>query len=292
MDRLHLPDNIKVHFAGTENLRDAQTLNEMGINYCLFTAFPFVERKMLRSVSNKETPSFLHDNMIHVIQDSGLFSMLFGKYKGKTEKSMVFKWYDALIEWTLEHGNGVTCVEVDAQSIIGVDETWKLRERMRSDLPNNRIINVWHCPDGKDGLDRMIEYSDYIAIGLPELRKVGKSQYALPLAKYIKTKKPEIDIHLLGFTDFAHIKKFRFCTSCDSITWLSARRFGEIDNFYRVEDIDTEKVKGFVGVDKYERIKRDGTETVTNGMCVNIEWWKHKTSHLCGCQNFTWIYND
>lgn len=290
MEKLHLPQNIKIHFAGSENISDARILNEMGINYTLYSAFPFIERKISKDKDSYEVPNFLAPNMKHVIQDSGLFSMLFGKYKGKVKPELVFRWYDALIEWTLGHNNPITCVEVDAQAIIGVEETWKLRERMRADLPNNRIINVWHLEDGLSGLDRMIEFSSYIAIGLPELRSAGKSDYALPIARYIKNKNPDIDIHLLGFTDFAHIKKFNFCTSCDSITWLSARRFGEIDNFYRTENLDTQKVKRMVGCERYESIK-SGKEIPTNAMCVNLEWWKHKTQKICGQQDFKWMYN-
>ncbi len=290
MGMLHLPDNIKIHFAGAEHIHDAQLLHEMGITHCLYTAFPFIEKKLFKNISEISVPKYLCANMKHVIQDSGLFSMLFGKYKDIVTKELVFKWYDNLIEWTLEHEADVTCVEVDAQSIIGTDETWTLREKMRHDLPNHRIINVWHLPDGKYGLDRMIEFSDYIAIGLPELRYYGCDEYALPLVKYIKRKKPSIDIHLLGFTNFTYLKKFRFCTSCDSITWLSARRFGTVGGTYKPSEIDTEKVKNYIGEEKYIAIKRGGSEIVANAMCVNLEWWKHVTTKICGDQNFEWMH--
>ncbi len=38
---------------------------------------------------------------------------------------------------------------------------WDFRQRMKKDLPNNRIINVFHLEDGMKGLDRMIEFAEY-----------------------------------------------------------------------------------------------------------------------------------
>lgn len=285
MKKLHLPDNLKVHFGGCENLKDAKILSVMGINYCLYTAFPFVEKKIMRQSSLVEVPKFLSQNFNHVIQDSGLFSMLLGKYKGRVEKSFVYKWYDALVEWTLEHGQQVTVVEVDAQSIIGVDETWHLREQMRKDLPNHRIINVFHYEDGLKGLDRLIEYSDYLALGSYMINNRTRT-----IIDYIKRKKNNIDIHLLGFTDFAHLGKYKLCTSCDSITWLSPRRFGEIENA-RVSDLDTDKVKRIVGIDRWNEIKGNSSDSIANTMCVSVERWKHKCSKIIGNQDLKWIYN-
>lgn len=291
MERLHLPDNIKVHFAGCENFSDAKILDEMGGNYCLFSALPFVLKKVEKDISETKIPTFLSDNMKHVIQDSGLYSMLFGKLKGEITKKFVFNWYDAYVGWTIDHGRDITCVELDAQSIIGVDETWSLRKKIKEDLPNNRIINVFHLQDGQYGLDRLIDYSDYLAIGMVELRKFGKQDYAYPLVQYIKKRKPSIDIHLLGFTDFAHIRKYRYCTSCDSITWLSPRRFGELEN-ERVANFDTRKVQEMVGVDRWFKCKGDRAEEVTNTMCVSVERWKHKCTRMLGNQDVKWIYND
>ena len=45
----------------------------------------------------------------------------------------------------------------------------------------NRIINVFHIEDGQKGLDRLIEYSDYIALSVPELRILKKKEYLYTL---------------------------------------------------------------------------------------------------------------
>ena len=54
-----------------------------------------------------------------------------------------------------------------------------LRENERNTFPNNRIINVFHKEDGKKGLERLIEFSDYIAISVPELRVIGTKKIHL-----------------------------------------------------------------------------------------------------------------
>ena len=51
-----------------------------------------------------------------------------------------------------------------SQKLLGTDLAWELRKEMRDQLPNNRIINVFHFEDGKYGLDRLIEFAEYIAI--------------------------------------------------------------------------------------------------------------------------------
>ena len=93
----------------------------------------------------------------------------------------------------------------------------------------NRIINVFHLEDGQEGLDRMIEFSNYIAISVPELRFMNKKEYLYRLASYIKNKKPSIDIHLLGFTEKTNLEKLKFCSSCDSSSWISGVRYGEVE---------------------------------------------------------------
>ena len=119
-----------------------------------------------------------------------------------------------------------TVVEVDCQKVLGVEKAWEFREKMKLDLPNNRQINVFHKEDGQKGLDRLIEFSDYIAISVPELRAIGQKSYTEKLANYIKNKKPEIDIHLLGCTENKLLKNLNFCSSADSTSWVSLNKFG------------------------------------------------------------------
>jgi len=295
MERLHLPDNMKVHFAGLEKPNYQIVATQMGIQYSLYTAFPFVFKKVFgKSVwsipkfkwmtnEDVQVPMYLNHNMKHTIQDSGLFSLLFGKHKDKGTTDIIYKWYDALIEFTLEHGQDVTCVEVDAQAILGVEETWKLRERMRRDLPNNRIINVFHVEDGLKGLDRLVEYSDYIAIG----SGIGdKDVYTKPIVDYIKSRKPDIDIHLLGCTKESTLRKCaHICTSCDSVTWLTQNRFGEFDNGARIENVSSEKARRLIGDDRWLQIRMYNGDKITNASIVAAEQYKRRFVKWCGNQD-------
>lgn len=170
MEALHLPDNIKVHFAACEVQNQFVGVNELGVRYGLYTAFPFVERMVFGKSSKspimplswqkddvfKKIPAYIMENEKHVIQDSGLFTLMFGSQKGKKGESLMIRWYDALVRFTRENAPGVTCVEVDCQKVLGVSKAWEFRERMRNDLPNNRIINVFHLEDGRKGLDRLV----------------------------------------------------------------------------------------------------------------------------------------
>jgi hypothetical protein len=226
--------NLKVHFAGAENLiRSNLILKGALSHYSLFTIFPFLCEKFNithgyqnRGLTYQEVAQNNFNHSKHCIQDSGLFSLMFGSYKGDKTEKFIIEWYEKLIE-TTSLGNFLgTVVEVDCQKVLGVKKAWELREQMKKDLPNNRQINVFHKEDGQKGLDRMIEFSDYIAISVPELRALGQKNYTNKIAYYIKNKKPNIDIHLLGCTENKLLNELNFCSSADSTSWISFNKFG------------------------------------------------------------------
>lgn len=298
MEVLHLPDNIKVHFAGCEVQNQYLAAERLGVRYGLFTCFPFVERMVfekalapimpLRGMENpaKDIPRVITSQMRHTIQDSGLFTLMFGSRKGKKDEQLVNRWYDGLVEFTLGHKMNCTCVEVDCQKILGVDKAWEFRERIKKDLPNNRIINVFHLEDGPKGLDRLIEFSDYIAISVPELRHANKKNYVYTLAKYIKSRKPDIDIHLLGCTELQMLHECNFCTSADSTTWVGGKRFGFIEGNH-ITTISSEQVRQMVGSEIYDEVlsynKKDYN---TNFLCLSIESLKRKYEQAAGNQDY------
>lgn len=289
MSRLHLPDNIKVHFAGLEGRRFIASTTEMGVNYGLYTAFPFVYKRIFGKTSNvvdsdEDTPYALTSRMRHVIQDSGLFTFLYGKQSGNVTREIIYKWYDALVEYTLEHDQDVAVVEVDCQDVLGTELAWELRTRMREDLPNRRIINVFHLSDGVDGLDRMIEFSDYIGVGSGTPENSSASMYEV--SSYIKRKKQDCDIHLLGCTNLNTIRKCSFCTSCDSISWKSPLRFGAIDD-YHISDLDTDKIKRLVGERVYDAINQYGKEQSVNAYVASLETYKRIYEKAVGNQDYT-----
>jgi len=252
--------NIKVHFAGAENLiRSNLILKGIGSKYSLFTIFPFLcnEFNIKHGYQNSgltysEVALNNYKNSKHCIQDSGLFSLMFGSYKGAKTEEFILKWYEKLIEVTNKGGYKGTVVEVDCQKVLGVEKAWNLRNKMRIDLPNNRQINVFHKEDGQKGLDRLIEFSDYIAISVPELRALGQKNYTSKIAYYIKNKKPTIDIHLLGCTENKLLKELNFCSSADSTSWVSLNKFGWFKYNNGQETISIKKSN----ISKYELEKK------------------------------------
>lgn len=240
-----LGSNIKVHFAGAEQADHALVARAAGVKYYLYTVLPFICGKfgikgfpsITRSVfAPKEVEAFSK----HVIMDSGLFSLMFGAHRGKRSYEFIMQWQTAMVEFVKENSLTATCVECDCQKLLGSDAAWRIRELFKSQLPHNRQINVFHIEDGKYGLDRLIEFSEYIAISVPEIRIVKRSGYkdaTYRLAAYVKNKKPSIDIHLLGCTERVLLERCRFCTSSDSTSWLSANRYGRIMS-HRIWQLD------------------------------------------------------
>ena len=226
--------NLKVHFAGAESMiRSELILNGVNSNYSLFTIFPFLCDKFgikhgyqTKGYTYKDVSNNNFKNSSHTIQDSGLFSLMFGSFKKANDENFYNKWYEQLVQTTLDGEYKGTVVEMDCQKVLGVDKAWYFRQKMKHDLPNNKQINVFHKEDGQKGLDQMIEFSDYIAISVPELRALGQKNHTEKIAYYIKNKKPSIDIHLLGCTENKLIKSLNFCSSSDSTSWVSLNKFG------------------------------------------------------------------
>lgn len=250
-----LGDNIKVHFAGSDNSKShTKALQIANVKYRLYTCYPFIAKKSIDDDLYLKSDSPLIDNsriFKHTIQDSGLFTLMFGAAKNqKLTYEDLLNWQDKLIKFTCQNRLISTCVEVDCQKVLSPEDAWKLRYRMRDKL-KNRQINVFHKEDGKKGLDRLIEFADYIAISIPELRITNPKTFrddTHRLAYYIKNKKPEIDIHLLGCTDLKMLKENNFCTSADSTSWLSPMQFGLIKGAGLVGHINN--IKGDI-IDKY-----------------------------------------
>jgi len=228
-------NNLKVHFAGCEQMEHICMARDAGVQYFLFSCFPFIARQFGINgfpivVRDSFPPKEVQAAGKHVIMDSGLFTLMFGAHAAPRDAKFVYAWQQALVEFVKSNNIAATCVEVDCQKILGVREAWALRETLRRDLPN-RQINVFHAEDGKAGLDSLIDFSDYIAISVPELRlRHGKNyaQHVHRLANYIKDRKPGIDIHLLGCTEANLLRKCSFCSTSDSTSWLSCVRWGRI----------------------------------------------------------------
>lgn len=279
---LLLGSNIKVHFAGCDGQVDASVaLRYADVRYRLYSCYPFI-------VNKKPDDNFLipeacalkqddHD-FKHCIQDSGLFTLMFGAGKGRQQTvDTLIQWQDKLVEFVKQNNLGCTCVEIDCQKVLGVDEAWFFRERMKNMLPNNRQINVFHYEDGMYGLDRMIEFAEYIAISVPELRIIKRKTYkedVNQIAHYIKSKKPEIDIHLLGCTELNSLKANTFCTSADSTSWITGLRYGNVNMTNKHEkQIDRNVLeRRKKGCQMIAKDKGWNIETTKKSLCRVAKW--------------------
>jgi CRISPR/Cas system-associated protein endoribonuclease Cas2 len=222
-------ENIKVHFAGAEDINLTQLINQKaGINYHLFSVYQFIRKNQKNDLDFIQKIEKISK---HTIMDSGLFTLMFGAEKGKKDEKFLDEWTQKIINFILKTGYLGTYVDVDCQKILGVEKAWEYRELMKKELPKNRQINVFHIEDGQKGLEKLIEYSDYIAISVPELRQIKKKEYLYIIYNYIKNKKPDIDIHLLGFTEFNGLKKYKEATSCDSVSWKQCSMYGQLLKF-------------------------------------------------------------
>lgn len=242
-DHGSIGNNVKVHFAGSENFEFAYILHDAGVNYFLFTVLPFImdqfDIKWGRITHCKTIYSYIELPKMsnHVIMDSGLFTLMFGACKNvKPDEKFIRRYKDAICDFVNSHhmDKSIACVECDCQKLLGTDLAWELRTQMRKQIPNP-IINVFHFEDGKKGLDRLIDFSDYIAVSVPELRIVKPKTYkedTYRLASYIKDKKPQIDLHLLGCTEKAILERCKFATSADSTSWQQVNRYGRICGFH------------------------------------------------------------
>ena len=270
----------------------------LGVNYHLYTAFPFVERMVFDKAKapimplreQKSNPAYyiprnIIDKNLHTIQDSGIFTLLFGARKNIADEKIIARWYDALVQYTLENAQGATIVEIDCQDIIGVEKAWEYRERLAKDLPGFRIINVWHPVGGVRDLDRLIEFSDYISFSSLAFKGKERLHKTAAIVNYIKTKRPNLDIHILGCTTNAILEVCKHCTSCDSTTWTGVKRFGFI-NGYHQSRLKTEEVKKLVPEAVYSRVNEYNSETNTNGLLTNIIRLQREYERVAGSQDY------
>lgn len=118
-------ENVKIHFAGN-NGAAAQSiaLRCAGVKYSLYTVYDYIAKKSLDDdLSLPKNNSLPYDNVYdrHMIQDSGLFTLMFGAGRGnKQTKESLQNWQDKLIKFVMQNKLSSTCVEIDCQKVLGV----------------------------------------------------------------------------------------------------------------------------------------------------------------------------
>lgn len=293
--------NLKVHFAGSDNSMPHMIACDIAnVKYNLFTCYPFIAKKkpdddFRMTDGGIFVPKLIEAKRKHVIMDSGLFTLMFGAEKGtKQTRQTLEVWQDKTAQFVRQNNLKCTCVEIDCQKILGVEDAWYFRERMKKVMPNNRHINVFHLEDGMYGLDRLIEYSDYIAISVPEFRIHKRGTYKEDvhrIACYIKNKKPQIDIHLLGCTENSMLKQNAFCTTSDSTSWLSGNRYGRVGGSkYHVNQVKPSVRERYdkIVIEQFARHglePRPTTVKYTTDAVISALMCKKTYEKLCGNQD-------
>lgn len=166
-----------------------------------------------------------------VICDSGLFTLMFGVGKGGTYDLTFMKEYTHKYLTTAKQFKckNLTIVESDVHKLLGMDAVFELRKEFEN--CGMKVLYVWHREEGIEGLYKMTEKYDYIALSVPELRILckGKVRYqdaVKDLEKKILSNAKRLPrIHLLGNTVMETMQT-NISYSCDSTSWLAGGRWG------------------------------------------------------------------
>lgn len=210
---------MKVHYAGY--LPYVKALDKAGVNYILDTFYEIKQMGFEKRLSHLA----LMDKKKHAIVDSGLFTLMFGAKKG-TPMSEQF-----IIDWQNDYAKTINAstyrhsiVECDVQKVLSPEFAWEMRRKFKTQV-KNQIINVYHLED--ENPDKLIDYADYIAVSIPELRFNVSRQERFRITEYISKKATMKGkkVHLLGCTEKEMMKKFSYSYSCDSTSWISGGRY-------------------------------------------------------------------
>lgn len=232
---------MKVHFAGHEDVKMAKPLKMAGINYVLASFY------QIRKFKGESAINFIKvlNSYKHTIIDSGLFTLMFGaKSHTVLTEQMIIEWQNSYADFVNQTGYKYSIVECDVQKKIGPEFAWEMRKKFKTQVKNT-IINVYHLEDGNP--DKLIEFADYIAVSIPELRFNVSKQERDKITRYISSKATRLGkkVHLLGCTELKMMKEFQYCYSCDSTSWFSGSRFNSFKSkaLPKLKTIDINKLK-------------------------------------------------
>lgn len=169
--------------------------------------------------------------------DSGLFSV-FGLVK-KDKSFDVAKFFESYAPAYRDYINLVMnevpenskkhCffVNLDTEFLFGIEKTSQFNDMLLKNCPAGSIVGTYHAADGKKYLDELIEKFDFIAVadGHSFEDDTKALNYVQATCEYIKNKRPEIKIHVLGRSDTDLFKAVgNLADTCDSSSY---RCFGD-----------------------------------------------------------------
>lgn len=201
----------------------------------------------------------LYSKGIDLLLDSGAFTFM--QQGGKIDWEKYIDEYAAFInKYKVEK-----FFELDIDSIVGLRETERLRERLEF-LTQRKCIPVWHKSRGIDYFKQMCREYPYVAVGGYVSREMSVSAYEKSFPWFINTAhNAGAKIHGLGYTNMEGLKRFHF-DSVDSTAWIAGNRFGAV---YWFDGTQMRKI------DKKEGQRVRNMETAYNNLCEWIKFQKY-----------------
>lgn len=192
----------------------------------------------LKKKSDRDYARFFDplDESFELICDSGLFTLMFGVGKGGTYDLKFMRDYTTqYIEYAKRFPlKNLTIVETDVHKLLGMKAVFELRKQFEAS--GQKVLYVWHIEEGIDGLYRLAERYNYIALSVPELRILckGKADYKDAVKdlerKIVKNVGRLPRIHLLGNTVMRTMET-NISYSCDSTSWIAGVKYGRYMSF-------------------------------------------------------------
>jgi hypothetical protein len=204
--------NVHLAFGGTNLLEFIDTRKLFGLY-----SYHYVKK-------NKALLSTIH-NWKEFILDSGIFTYL----NGLDSKNVDWNDYvDKYAEFVREN-NIRNYVEVDVDTLIGLEGVERLRERLENRV-GWKCIPVWHMNRGYDKWLEICRDYSYVCFGAFITDGLKPSKY-MAIKKFLyDAKKENCKVHGLGMTSMSWLRELKF-HSVDSSTWTSGNRYGEVHIF-------------------------------------------------------------
>ncbi len=224
---------MKIFLAGCEYLKHCHIARIINYPNILFSYYHWSNNNERDQQGLFE---ILREQDFEVICDSGLFTLMFGAGAGRSYDLPFMKQYtDKYLASASRFGiKKLTIVESDVHKLLGMDAVFELRKKFEDS--GLQVMYVWHKEEGLDGLFRMAEKYNYIALSVPELRilfKGKQERYQTIVQQLLQQIRSHVGadkmpkIHLLGNTVHETMET-TLAYSCDSTSWISGVKFGRV----------------------------------------------------------------
>jgi hypothetical protein len=176
------------------------------------------------------------------ILDSGIFTYLNGK------ESEGIDWEKYMVDYAkfVRENKIKNYVEIDIDSIVGLDIVEKLRTRLHKNV-GWKSMPVWHMNRGYDKWLEICHDYEYICFGAFLTDGLSREKYKGIPKFLMDARAKNCKVHGLGFTSFQHLKKLKFY-SVDSSSWTIGVRFGSISKYEgdKIKNITSGKDKRII----------------------------------------------